>query len=90
MKKSLFLFEFSFFSVFTADFCINVLAGVVASTIFIHNNDLLLNRTILCTALCLILEVINVKLVKRFVSRSVEEFLNDPRPAPPMPTGARP
>jgi hypothetical protein len=73
----------------TWDFCVNVLAGVVASTIFIKDNELLEGRTFLCVVVIIVLKTITARISRRRLEKSFQEFLANPRPAPAIPTGAR-
>jgi hypothetical protein len=65
------------------------MAGVVASTIFIENNKLVKDLTISCVLLIIALKIITAKIFRKFTGESLRNFMQNPRPAPPIPTGAR-
>jgi hypothetical protein len=65
-----------------------VLAGVVASTIFIEDNKLLKGRTTVCIIVIIILKIVTNKLSREYATRTLEKFLENAQPAPPIPTGA--
>ena len=71
------------------DFCVNILAGVVASTIFINNNQLMKGWTFGCVLLVIILKVVNTKAFRKYAGRKWQTFVTNPRAAPGLPTGAR-
>jgi hypothetical protein len=75
--------------VLTWDFCVNLLAGVVASTIFIEDNKLLKGRTFWCVLLIIVLKIITNKLSRKYAAQKLNEFMENARPEAPIPTDAR-
>jgi hypothetical protein len=71
------------------EFCVHVMAGVVASTIFIEDNKLVKGRTFWCVGLIIVLKIISTKFFQKYSGQSLQDFIQNPRPAPSVPTGAR-
>jgi len=65
------------------------MAGVVASTIFIEDNKLVKGRTFWFLLLVIVMKVISIKVFRKYTGQTFQDFINNARAAPPMPTGAR-
>jgi hypothetical protein len=71
------------------DFALNVLAGVVASAIFIENRSLLYGRIFICIGFIILFKFLSTKYMQKRTLNSWFEFLLAAQPAPPIPTGRR-
>ncbi|CAF1077790.1 unnamed protein product [Adineta steineri] len=72
------------------DFCVNVLAGVVASAVFIEDRNLLKKRIGVFLIVVIIIKLVFDRFFRKFIRNQCAQVLNDPRPAPSMPNGAQP
>jgi hypothetical protein len=73
------------------EFLLNVLAGVVASAIFIQDKVLMTKRTAICLGAIIVLKILLTNLYYRYVLRDKWlELIAVAHAAPPVPNGARP
>ena len=67
----------------------NVLAGVVASKIFVYNNGLLTARIGYCLIALIIFKMLPKRAAVRFIKNQFMHFFNDPGSEPAIPAGIR-
>ncbi len=69
------------------EFSLNVLAGVVASAIFIQNQSLLYGRIIICLGVIILFKCLSTRYIQKRTLESWFQFLSEAQPAPPTPNG---
>ncbi len=71
------------------EFTLNVLAGVIASAIFVQNQPILYGRILICVGFIMVFKCLSTRYAQKVILESWFQFLLAAKPAPPIPTGRR-